>query len=112
MDKVTDIDIALKEKPSKLPIPALNLKKINPKVPTLTYRKSLRYNAFLSLVSDVHWQMFRHGSPVAELRTLLGGDIVRLRHTELGSCLMADKQYVGTAPECFVSRYTGEYKEE
>jgi hypothetical protein len=41
-----------------------------------------------------------------------GGDLIKLRQTELGLCLTADNYYNGENPEAYLYNYNGDYKEE
>lgn len=75
-----------------------------------------RYEAFLSLFSDTTWQIIRHskGQQIEDDHELniKGGEIVRLKHTELDELLTADVGYTQELPELFTRTYTGDYEEE
>jgi hypothetical protein len=75
----------------------------------------------LSLFSDATWQLIRHGaySNGSEYDQFIkGGEIIKLKHTELGEQLTADFPYsrslisinwalLDKTPEIFTRLYTG-----
>jgi hypothetical protein len=69
----------------------------------------------MTLFSDTCWQVLKHGKGVREQNdsfNLRGGEIVRLRHTELNELLTADMAYIGDLPEVFLRWYLGTFPEE
>jgi dolichyl-phosphate-mannose--protein O-mannosyl transferase len=68
----------------------------------------------LSRYQDITFKLFLYSSDFKkdQIHSIKGGDIIRLKHTELGGYITADRCYEGKFPECYIRKYIGEYKEE
>ena len=74
---------------------------------------SLRYEAYLSNVTDCYWQVLFHAAPEPmNSYKLKGGDLIRIRHTEYLGDLAAETNFINDFEEVYLRRYIGEFSEE
>jgi len=68
----------------------------------------------LSRYQDITFKLFLHSNDFekSKIHFIKGGDIIRLKHTELDAYVTADKCYETKFSECYIRKYIGEYKEE
>jgi len=81
----------------------------------------MRYEAFLARYIENTFKLFLHSSEIEKEKQIIqsnfiqGGDIIRLKHTEIEGYLTADYCYedkTGKNPEVYIRKYTGEYPQE
>lgn len=72
-----------------------------------------RYEAYLSNTKDCYWQFLFHGSPEPhDSIKIKGGDLIRIRHTEIAGELTVETNFSNDFEECFLRKYQGEFPEE
>ena len=67
------------------------------------------------MFSESTWQIFPHGKEFIEeddINVIKGGDLIRLRHTELLEYLSVDQAFNSENPEVYLHKYNGDYEEE
>ena len=76
-------------------------------------RRSKRYEAHISQFRDCVWKIYHYGSHKTEDSMIVrGGDIIRLKHTEIEAYLAADVCMQTQHPEVYGRIYQGTYAEE
>jgi len=76
-------------------------------------RRSKRYEAHISQFRDCVWKIYHYGSHKTEDSMVVrGGDIIKLKHTEIEAYLAADVGMQSHEPEIYGRIYYGNYPEE
>ena len=114
-DRMIDLDVPIKiinrEAIPPQPYKSIEMRRID--------MNSMRYEALLSQYKETSWRCLfhsrievkhdHHGKP---WKAIMGGDLIRLRHMDLGGYIAADINYLQENPEVYVRTYHGEFPEE
>ena len=90
---------------------------------TVEFRKmdpySVRFEAHLSEYKETSWRLLYYrrvtksdNQEKKETKSIMGGDLIRLRHMGVHGYVAADIAYEQENPEVYVRKYSGDYPEE